>query len=152
MDAKPLLNQFARALAQEGLEAVLGGNAGAALHGAPVTTLDFDFLFRPTPRNISKLKKVATTLGGVLYRPYYPAANLYRFENDTNGLQVDFLTQVSAIRSLAALKSRSATAEFDGHLIWVAALEDIIKSKRATGRPKDLAVLPVLEATLASKK
>jgi hypothetical protein len=35
---------------------VLIGNAGAALHGAPVTTVDFDFLFRRTARNLQKLR------------------------------------------------------------------------------------------------
>ena len=32
--------------------------------------------------------------------------------------------------------------------VKVLALEDLIRTKRAAGRPKDLAVLPVLEATL----
>ena len=36
-------------LEKAGLEAVLIGNAGAALQGAPVTTVDFDFFFRRTP-------------------------------------------------------------------------------------------------------
>jgi hypothetical protein len=34
----------------------------------------------------------------------------------------------------------------------VASLEDIIRSKRAAGRPRDLAVLPVLEKTLAKSR
>ena len=37
------------------LEAILVGNAAAALQGAPVTTLDFDFMFRKTPVNLKKL-------------------------------------------------------------------------------------------------
>jgi hypothetical protein len=40
-----------------GLEAVLIGNAAAAFRGAPVTTVDFDFLFRGTARNLAKLSK-----------------------------------------------------------------------------------------------
>ena len=51
MDAQPILARIAKALARARLEAVLIGNAGAALHGAPVTTLDFDFFFRDTPAN-----------------------------------------------------------------------------------------------------
>ena len=35
-----------------------------------------------------------------------------------------------------------------GHTVKVLALPDLIRTKRAAGRPKDLAVLPVLEATL----
>lgn len=46
MDARPTLFTLARLFDEEGLEAVMIGNAAAALHGAPVTTLDFDFLFR----------------------------------------------------------------------------------------------------------
>jgi hypothetical protein len=45
-----------RRLHDVGLEAVLIGNAAAALRGAPVTTVDLDFLFRRTPRSIAKLK------------------------------------------------------------------------------------------------
>jgi hypothetical protein len=32
------------------------------LQRAPVTTIDFDFLYRKTPRNLAKLKRVADAL------------------------------------------------------------------------------------------
>lgn len=51
MDARPLLARIARMLKEQDLEAVLIGNAAAALQGAPVTTVDFDFMFRKTPAN-----------------------------------------------------------------------------------------------------
>jgi hypothetical protein len=57
---------------KHGLEAILIGNAGAAIHGAPVTTIDFDFMFRDTPDNMRKLKAVAKELKAVILRPYYP--------------------------------------------------------------------------------
>ena len=59
MDARPLLETLARALREVRLEAILIGNAAAALQGAPVTTIDFDFYFRKTPRNLEKLKRLA---------------------------------------------------------------------------------------------
>jgi len=80
MNAAPLLNSVVAALAEVRLEAILIGNAAAAIHGAPVTTLDFDFMFRATTTNI-----------------------------------------------------------------------DIITSKRATDRPRDRAVLDILERTLHEK-
>jgi predicted nucleotidyltransferase len=44
--------------------------------------------------------------------------------------------------------------DFDvaGHTVKVLRLEDLIKTKRAAGRPKDVAVLPILEATLKMKQ
>ncbi len=62
MDARPVLSLLARTLEENGLEAILIGNAAAALQGAPVTTLDIDFLFRKTPKNVAKLKSVAKAL------------------------------------------------------------------------------------------
>ena len=64
MNATPLLSSLLAALAEAKLEAVLIGNAAAAMHGAPVTTIDFDFMFRDTPTNLRKLK-VATRKKGV---------------------------------------------------------------------------------------
>ena len=54
MDAAPVLAEIGRHLQSVKLEAVLIGNAAAALQGAPVTTVDFDFLYRKTSHNVSK--------------------------------------------------------------------------------------------------
>jgi predicted nucleotidyltransferase len=152
MDAKPLLERIVGALSRHGLEAVLIGNAGAALQGAPVTTVDFDFMFRKTATNMRKLKAVATELGASLYRPFHPASNMYRLVNDDIGLQVDFLVAAHGIRSFESLWSRSVTVELDSGPLRVAALRDIIRSKAAANRPRDRAVLPVLKATLDERK
>src|SRR3954470_22407243 len=98
MDARPLLARVARLLEENGLEAVLIGNAAAALQGAPVTTIDFDFLFRKTPTNVRKLKAIARELDAVIMRPYYPASGLHRVIRDFDNLQLDFMTTVDGIR------------------------------------------------------
>jgi hypothetical protein len=41
------------------------------------------------------------------------------------------------------LRSRSISVRVGSETVRVASLEDILKSKRAAGRPKDLAVLPI---------
>lgn len=151
MDAAPFLVEVGLALRACALDAVLIGNAGAALQGAPVTTVDFDFLFRRTPRNLLKLKQFASRLGATVLRPYYPVSDLFRVVRD-DGLQVDFMGTIHGIRSFEGVRARATMVTVDGAMIAVASLDDIIRSKRAAGRPQDLAVVMVLERTDARRK
>jgi predicted nucleotidyltransferase len=135
-------------MARLNVDAVLIGNAAAALQGAPVTTVDFDFLFRKTPRNLAKLKALAKALGATVLRPYYPVSDLYRIVRDDDGLQVDFMGTIHGVRSFAGLRGRAATIDVGGAPVRVASLADVIRSKKAARRPRDLAVLDVLERAL----
>jgi hypothetical protein len=148
MDARPLLETLAHALHEAGLEAILIGNAAAALHGAPVTTVDFDFYFRKTPGNLRKLKSLTRILNAVLMRPYYPVSDLYRLIRESDGLQVDFMATIHGVRSFASLRAVSAPLDFAGRPLLIASLAAIVRSKRAAGRPRDKAVLDILEAAL----
>ena len=150
MNATPLLARILDALHEHRLEAVLIGNAAAAIHGAPVTTVDFDFMFRSTPTNLRKLKAVAKSLDAMILRPYYPVAKLFRVVDDAAGLQADFMPAIHGIRSFGGLRSRAVPREIAGRTILVSSLDDIIASKKAAGRTSDLAVLPALEQTRKS--
>jgi predicted nucleotidyltransferase len=140
------------ALASVRLEAILIGNAAAAIQGAPVTTLDFDFMFRSAPRNLDKLKRFSSQLEAVILRPYYPASKLYRVVNEDRGLQVDFMPTIHGVKSFNSLRSRAEAVEIVGRKLWVAHLSDIIASKRAANRPRDRAVLEILQKTLREKQ
>lgn len=152
MNAEPLLNRLAKVLADHRLDVVMIGNAAAALHGAPVTTLDIDFMFRKSPANLKKLKGVAKSLGAVILRPYYPVSELYRVVNDDRGMQLDFMAKLDGIRTFEGLKARSESVKFGEHELRIACLPDIIKSKRAAGRDRDTAVLDILQKTLDEKE
>jgi len=147
MDARPWLERIAYLLTKYHLEAILIGNAAAALQGAPVTTVDFDFLFRKTPANLKKLKALAQELEAVILRPYYPASGLHRISRDLDNLQLDFMTTIDGISSLESLRKRSHTVSLGDSNLLIADLSDIIRSKQAAARPQDLAVLPILEKT-----
>ena len=151
MNAGHLLNSIAAELARVHLEAILIGNAAAAIHGAPVTTVDFDFMFRPANLNLAKLKKFSTAMGAVIFRPYYPMSKLYRVVNDDTGLQADFMPVIHGVKSFNSLRSRAEKVDFGGHPLWVASLADIVASKRAAARTRDRAVLETLEATLRER-
>jgi hypothetical protein len=76
MDARPILAQVAR-----------------------VTTLDIDFFIRKTPANITKLKRLATSLGATVFKPFYPVSGLFRLTRDDDALQLDLTTTIHGIRS-----------------------------------------------------
>ena len=99
MDAAPILARIAELRARHGFEAVLIGNAAAALQGAPVTTVDLDFLFRRTPASWKKLKALAADLEAVILKPQYPVSGLLRVMRDSDGLQLDFMTAIDGVRS-----------------------------------------------------
>src|ERR1051325_5009150 len=152
MNAKPILTNIAETFRDCRLEAILVGNAAAALQGAPVTTLDFDFMFRKTPLNLKKLQKVATALDMSFSQPYYPASDLYRLVQKDTGIQLDFMSRLHGVKSFESLRSRASEVYFGKARVLVANLEDIIRSKRALGRDKDLAVLDLLERTQREKE
>lgn len=145
MDAEPELALLARVLAKHGLDAVLIGNMAAALHGAPVTTIDIDFFFRKNPRNLTKLKAVATELGAVILRPYYPVSDLFRLQRERDGLQIDFMGWIDGVKSYESVRGNAKVFEFGGYPLAVGSLQDVIRSKRAAARGKDTAVLDILE-------
>ena len=152
MDSKPLLISVAKVLREQSLEAILIGNAAAALHGAPVTTVDLDFLVRKTPSNLRKLERIADRLGAVVFTPHYPISGLYRLIRDDDQLQLDFMTQIHGVRSFNSLRSRAGVIALGSESMTVAALADIIASKRAANRPRDQAILHVLEQALANEE
>ena len=152
MDATPVLERIARAMEEIGLEAVLIGNAAAALRGAPVTTIDVDFFFHWSPATVAKLKLLAKKWDGMLLRPHYPVSGLYRISLEDEGLQFDFMSQIHGARSYYSVRGRAGWFPIGRSGLWVASLADIVKSKRAAGRPRDRAVLETLEKTLYEEK
>ncbi len=61
------------------------------------------------------------------------------------------MSMIHGVKSFNSLRSRAESIVLSGHKLWLAALGDIIASKRAAGRPRDKAILGVLEETLRAK-
>lgn len=138
------LSELATALRRTGLEAIVVGNTASILNDAPVLTQDVDLLIRDTQQNRRKLKLLVATLGGSMV----PIADKTRRIFGTR-VPIDILfDKISGAGSFAVVRSRSHQEVVGTDVLTVASLADVIKSKRAAGRPKDLAVLPILETTL----
>jgi hypothetical protein len=55
---------------------------------------------------------------------------------------------IHGVRSFEGVRDRASVIDIDGVPLQVASLSDIIRSKRAAKRPRDLAVLDILEKAL----
>lgn len=140
------LARLFRALEKVRLEAIVVGTIGAALQGAPITTQDVDLLIRDTRPNRKKLEALCAELQAQLIPLSELASGL-----TIVGAQVPvdvLLNQISGGLKFPSIKSRARRVQVGSETVRVADLADIIRSKKAAGRPKDLAQLPILEDTL----
>jgi predicted nucleotidyltransferase len=61
---------------------------------------------------------------------------------------LDCLGTIDGGRSHEDLVERTVVLDFDGRAVRVIQLEELVEIKRRAGRPKDLAAIPYLEATI----
>ena len=136
-----------QALNDRGVPFLLVGLGAALLEGAPVATQDLDIWFETT--SDSRLAEAARDAGGFWISGFghQPPA----FGGD--GLdRIDVVLTAHGLDTFASEYSHSIAREIDGVAIRALPLERVIASKRATGRAKDLAQLPALEATLLARR
>jgi len=139
-----------RALSEVHLEAVVVGMAGAALQGVPAMTLDIDLLVRDTRRNREKIEALGVALDAGRPKEISPLTAAVRLSGARVPVDLIF-DEIGGGLTFNAVRSRSVAIDLGGQRARVATLEDIIASKEAAGRPKDLAQLPILRDTLRVK-
>ena len=145
-----------RLLARNEVEFVVVGMTAGVLQGAPVTTLDLDVVHRRTPENVRRLLRVLDELEAVYrhdsrgLRPKesHLASAEHQLLSTKNG-DLDCLGVIDDGRSYEDLQADTLKLELGGGFtIQVLSLAELLAMKERSGRPKDLAVLPVLRATL----
>ena len=134
------------ALNARGIRFLIIGLSAAVLEGAPIATQDIDIWLE---RVDDRLGQAAADAGGFWTSGFgaQPPA--------LGGADLERLDVVLTAHGLGDFDTeyRSAvTREVDGISLRVLPLERVIVSKQATRRPKDLAALPALEATLAARE
>jgi len=140
------LHDVLAALDLVGLEAIVVGTVAGVLNGAPVMTQDLDLLVRDTPKNREKIGKLSAALR--IAAPV-EVSELSRALTLIGGaLPIDILFDaLPGGLGFEALRSRSSRVQIGDVAATVAALGDVIASKEAAGRPKDLAQLLILRET-----
>jgi hypothetical protein len=142
-------------LGGHGVELVVVGGIAAVLQGVPLVTFDLDVVHRRTAENVDRLLAALEELGA-------------RYRRDPRGLApsrdtlmgpghhllstrlgpLDVLGAVANGLVFEDLVADTVTLELADLRVPVLDLARLIAVKEATGRPKDLAVLPILKATL----
>lgn len=118
------------------------GMGAAVLEGAPFATQDLDLWFEQWSSEDVKL--AAAEVGGFLITGFGMQPPAF------GGPGLDRLDIVLTVHGLADFGAEFAGAnerEIEGVRLHVLPLERVIASKQATRRDKDLAQLPMLEAT-----
>lgn len=144
-------------LAQAQVEFVVVGGISAVLQGAPIITVDLDVCYRRTPANIAHL---VAALAPLQPRPRgFPSDLPFTFDERTLLLGSNFTLEVGDehLDLLGVMSGIGGYEQIIGHArhvlvgelpVKVLSLAQLIATKTAANRPKDLAVLPVLQATL----
>ncbi len=147
-------DRILRVLAEHKVQYVLVGGIAATLRGSPSMTYDIDVAPEQSRDNLERLTNALSDLGAVRYtepdedvatpHPDELSARVEQFASPVG--YIDVLRELRAIGGYDRLIQAAELIDVAGTEVHVAALDDIIASKEAAGRPKDLAQLPALYA------
>jgi hypothetical protein len=148
-------------LASHEVDFIVIGGLAASLHGSAYVTQDVDICYGRSESSIERLCRSLTGLHPALRGA--PEGLPFRFDPQTvkAGLSftlstdlgpLDLLGEVSPFGGFDLLKPHAVEMILVGHAVLVLSLPALIQTKRAAGRPKDLLVVPELEALLELSK
>jgi hypothetical protein len=143
------------------VEFLIVGGVSAVLQGAAITIMDLGLCYRRTPENFGRLVRA---LAPVKPRPRgFPPEMPLVFDERTIGFagnftldigaeSLDLLGEMSGIGGYESVVDKSVGVTLGGRVVKVLSLEQLIATKEAAGRTKDLAALPELRATLSRRR
>jgi predicted nucleotidyltransferase len=151
------LEKILKALHDHDVDFIIIGGVAAVLHGSAYVTADLDVCYSRKRENLDKIAFALTPFNPLLRGA--PKNLPFRFDAATlkSGLNftlrtdlgdVDVLGEVMGLGDYKAALEFSEDMEVFGISYKVLNIEGLIKSKKAAGRPKDLILLPELEALL----
>lgn len=134
------------ALSGEEAEFLVVGAHAVAVHGRPRATGDLDLWVRPSARNARRVWEALRQFGAPLHdlTPEELESDDLVFQIGVEPNRIDILTGIGPV-DFAGAWDRRVTVELWGRSVPVIGKEDLITSKRAAGRPRDLADIAELE-------
>jgi hypothetical protein len=130
------------------------------LHGAPVTTLDLDVVYRRTEANLDRLEELLRDLEAVVRDPAGRRLRPNRSHLEAGGVLLlntalgpfDPMAALADGRGYEDLLPHSVRIEAPGLDLRVLDLPTLIEVKTQAGRAKDRTMLPTLIALLRTRE
>lgn len=140
------LREFIELLTSHGVEYVVVGGHAVAYHGSPRYTGDVDFFVRASEENARRVLAVLAAFGfadaGIELDDLRVPGRIIQLGLPPN--RIDIITQITGVDFAAAWAGR-VTAKLDDLSVPMLGRAELLKNKRATGRPKDLADADAIE-------
>ncbi len=152
------LDEILRTLTEFGVEFVVVGGVAVQAHGYLRATGDLDVVPNPTLLNLSRLGEALSDLDARPRRATLPVdvtdpqllkrVPLAPLTTRYGRLDLLNIANVSgAPRSFEELLGRALTVNLDGLAVSIVGLDDLLRMKRAAGRPQDLTDIGALTRT-----
>jgi hypothetical protein len=133
---------------------VIGGIAAAA-HGSPTLTGDLDICYDRAEENLdalaAALRELGARLRGVedevpfqLDRATLAAGDHFTFTTRVGDF--DCMATPAGVEGYGDLSANAVAVDLDGLTVSMASVDDLIRMKNATGRPKDRVEVEILGA------
>lgn len=148
---RPLdLSLLLEALARHGVDYVVIGGVAAQVHGHRRTTMDLDLAPDPAPENLRRLSTALDELDARPLDPTLEGGDLSVIDPErltvapivppltTRHGQVHILKQPKGARDFEQLRDSALVVEVDDVEVRIVSLDDLIRMKKAAGRPQDL--------------
>ena len=135
------------ALSAAGADFLVVGAHALAVHGYPRATGDLDIWVRPTKENADRvwlaIEQYRAPRRSITREDFHQPDTV--FQIGVAPYRIDILTSISGVEFDDAWQNRLQTA-VDELSFFVIGRDQLLKNKRATGRPKDLADAAWLES------
>ena len=136
---------FIESLNSNGVEYLIVGAVALAHHGLPRYTGDLDVLVRNTPENAQRLERMLRDFGfgglGLKQADFVNSYQVIQLGLPPN--RIDLLTSMTGV-SFDEAWADKVEAELEGMKVKILGRQAMIRNKKATRRPQDLADLEAL--------
>lgn len=139
-----MLNQDYKEMLQilqnQDVDFILVGAYALAAQGYPRSTLDIDIWVDPTKENSMKVFKSLSEFGAPLEEigPNSFEQKGIMFQIGVAPCRIDIITEISGDIDFQSAMSRAKQVKIEDISLNILSIEDLIKNKEATGRPKDI--------------